>query len=182
MELSTDEIERARRGERAARARLVALYQARVYAVCRALAGDDAYDCAQDALVKVLLGLERFDTRDARPLGAFVLRIARNVCIDRARSARVRTRTDASLHQVTGGAVPDRQLIDAERAEQIRGAVLALPADQRAAIGLRIWGELEYEQIAEIEGVPVGTIRSRLARARDALRLVLCQEEVADAG
>ena len=60
-------------------------------------------------------------------------------------------------------------------------AVLALPADQRSAIALRIWGELDYQEIAEIEGVPVGTIRSRLARARDALHVAL-NKELADAG
>jgi RNA polymerase sigma-70 factor (ECF subfamily) len=182
MELSTEEIEGARRGERAARARLIEVYQARVYAVCRALAGEDAYDCAQDTLVRVLTGLARFDTRDRRPLGAFILRIARNVCIDRARSTRVRARSEASVGPSVGGAVPDRQLMDAERAEQVRACVLALPADQRAAVGLRIWGELDYEQIAEIEDVPIGTIRSRLARARDALRIALGERELSDAG
>ena len=82
------------------------------------------------------------------------------------------------MDRIAGGPVPDLQLMEVQRAEQIRAAVLALPAEQR----LRIWGELDYEQISAIEDVPVGTIRSRLARARDALRATLCLEELFDAG
>ena len=54
--------------------------------------------------------------------------------------------------------------------------MLALPEDQRSAIVLRLWGELDYRRIAGLEGVPIGTIRWRLARARDALRAALRDE------
>lgn len=173
MELTRPAIERARRGEPAARTALIRTYQNRVYAVCRALAGDDAYDCAQDTFLKVLTQLDRFDPARPAPLGAFIIRIARNTCIDRSRAAR---------HRVAAIDV-DRLETPADDgdAEAIRAAVLALPDDQRAAIALRIWGELDYQEIADIEGVPIGTIRSRLARARDALREAL-NEEVANAG
>jgi RNA polymerase sigma-70 factor (ECF subfamily) len=171
MELSAQEIARARRGEPSARSLLIRTYQDRVYAVCRALAGQDAFDCAQDTFVKVLTQLDRFDTARSVPLGAFIIRIARNTCIDRARVASTQRRILAThgtelLHEES----PD------PRTSQIRAAVLELPAEQRSAIALRIWGELDYEQIAEIEGVPIGTIRSRLARARDALATLLLKE------
>lgn len=177
MELEGAEIDRARRGEPSARALLIRTYQDRVYAVCRALAGEDARDCAQETFLKVLTGLDRFDTSRPTPLGAFIIRIARNICFDRARTASTQRRILA-MH--------GDQLIPVDaptdpRSEAIRAAVLALPADQRAAIALRIWGELDYQEIAEIESVPVGTVRSRLARARDALQLALTKE-IADAG
>jgi RNA polymerase sigma-70 factor, ECF subfamily len=181
VELTTDEIDRARRGDRAARARLVAVYQDRIYAVCRALAGEDAYDCAQDSLVKILTALDRYDIRSATPFGAFAVRIARNTCIDRARSARVRLRGEPPRELPDRAPGPIAAIASSERDERVRAAVLALPDDQRVAIALRLWGELEYEQIAELEGVPIGTIRSRLSRARDALRDRLRDEEVADA-
>jgi RNA polymerase sigma-70 factor, ECF subfamily len=172
--LATTDIERARRGDRAARARLVEVYQDRIYAVCRALAGVDAYDCAHDSLIKILTGLDGFDATKPTPFGAFVIRVARNTCIDRARSAHVRKRGDVVIEDLASPAAvgPD---------ERVRAAVLALPTEQRTAIVLRMWGELDYEQIAELEQVPIGTVRSRLARARDALRQALSDEEVADA-
>ena len=52
----------------------------------------------------------------------------------------------------------------------MRAAVLELPEDQRTAIVLQLWGELEYAEIAEIVGAPVGTVRSRIARAKATLR------------
>jgi len=175
MELSAPQIERARRGEPAARAAVIRAYQDRVYAVCRALAGDEAYDCAQDTFVKVLTQLDRFDPSRPSPLGAFILRIARNTCIDRARTAKLQRELLAQHAVVLEPTPPD------DRAEVLRAAILALPVDQRSATALRIWGELDYDEIAEIEGVPVGTIRSRLARARATLAAAVAGE-IAHAG
>jgi RNA polymerase sigma-70 factor, ECF subfamily len=172
MEPSAELIERACRGDREAHGSLIRIYQARVYAVCRAFAGPDAEDCAQDTLLKLLTSLDRFDRSAGATLGAFALRIARNVCIDRARSARVRAGAAADPERVASSARTDA-LGDVQQDELVRAAVLGLPDDQRAAVALRIWGELDYLEIAAIEDVPIGTVRSRLARARDALRQAL---------
>jgi RNA polymerase sigma-70 factor (ECF subfamily) len=169
MELSHDQLIRARRGDRAAQGELIRVYQDRVYAVCRALVGGDAEDCAQDVFLKVLAALPRFVPGPV-PLGAFVLRVARNHCIDRLRTRRV---SAADPDGIEGGRRADEGL----RAGEVRAAVARLPEEQRAAVALRTWGELEYEEIAAIEGVPVGTIRSRLSRAREALRLMLGEEQ-----
>jgi RNA polymerase sigma-70 factor (ECF subfamily) len=184
VELTADEIFRARDGDREAQHRLVAAYQVRVFALCVALAGEDAEDIAQEALLHGLRRLRAFDPRGPATLATYLLRIARNLCIDRARSARLRLGGDADLDRVADGARIDDALATARGAERIRRAVLTLPEDQRSAIALRIWGELDYAEIAAIEGVPVGTIRSRLSRARDALRETLGShlEELADAG
>lgn len=181
MELTPDELAAARRGDRAAQARVVDVYQQRIYAVCRALARDDGRDCAHDALIKLLTHLDQYEGTTAA-LAGFALRIARNVCIDRARRAIVRRPADVDIDAIR---VVDREpasALDRERMAQVRAAVLALPDDQRAAVALRMWGELDYQEIAAIEGVAVGTIRSRLSRARDALRTRLAALEVAHAG
>jgi len=171
MELARDLVARARSGDREAQAAFVAIYQDRVYAVCLALAGSDGEDCAQDALVAALAGLRRFDPDAPGRLGTFVLQIARNRCVDRARSARVRTWSgDVDVDELAGSGDAADRLSRARDAEVVRHAVLALADDQRAVIALRTWGELEYDEIAAILGVPIGTVRSRLARAREALR------------
>ena len=172
MELARDLVARARSGDREAQAAFVAIYQDRVYAVCLALAGSDGEDCAQDALVAALAGLRRFDPDAPGRLGAFVLQIARNRCVDRARSARVRTWSgDVEVDELAhSSAAAADMLSHARDAEVVRRAVLELADDQRAVIALRTWGELEYDEIAAILGVPIGTVRSRLARAREGLR------------
>jgi RNA polymerase sigma-70 factor (ECF subfamily) len=172
MELPRDMLVRARAGDREAQAAFVATYQARVFAICVALAGPDAEDCAQDALVAALQELRRFDPEGEAALGTYVLRIARNRCVDRNRSARVRTTAGSDVEAIASDAERDaeRQLVSAREAEAVRMAILELPLEQRAALALREWGGLDYEAIAAIENVPVGTIRSRIARAKDALR------------
>ena len=173
MELARDVVVRARSGDRAAQAAFVATYQDRVYAVCVALAGPDAEDCAQDALVAALTGLARFDPDRPARLGAFVLAIARRRCIDRARSARVRARAgDVEVDTIAPIGVDTAEAVlgRARTAEAVRRAVCELPDEQRTVVALRMWGELEYDEIAKIVDVPIGTVRSRLARAREALR------------
>ena len=182
MELAAEDIRRARAGDRAAQQRFVEAYQARVFAVCAALAPGHAEDLAQEALLRALLSLRRFDVNGPARLGTFVLRIARNLCIDQLRSAKRRGPHDADVDQLAGSEPADHHLAAARDADRVRSAVLALPADQRAVVVLRMWGELDYAEIASIEGVPVGTIRSRLSRARDALRELLAITEVAHAG
>ena len=71
------------------------------------------------------------------------------------------------------GAGPDERLAARRLGEQLAVALAALPEEQRAVVALREWEGLEYDEIAAIEGVPVGTVRSRLARARAALRETL---------
>ena len=183
MELAREVVARARSGDRDAQAAFVATYQDRVYAVCVALAGADAEDCAQDALVAALAGLARFDLDGPARLGAFVLAIARNRCIDRARASRVRAWAgDVEIDTLAsaGHAAADVALAREREHEAVRRAVLELPDEQRAAIALYTWGELDYAEIAAILDVPVGTVRSRLARAREALRARLAGPRAAE--
>jgi RNA polymerase sigma-70 factor, ECF subfamily len=174
-----------RRGEtgRSAWGTLLARYQDRVFAVCLRMVGDReaAADLAQDTFVKVIHGLDSYDGRSK--LSTWIIRIAMNVCLSHLRSQKLRRH--ASLDAPAGGtdrpkseqiAGSGRELepslgVEGDERRRIVSAGLAdLPADQRAILILRDVQGLDYEQIADVLGVAVGTVKSRLFRARLALR------------
>lgn len=159
-----------RRDEQAFR-RLLARYQQPVYALCVALAGSDGEDLAQETFLRVFRAARDFDPAGAATLRSWILCIARRLCADRARHVRRGVELPVPPPDARDpGAGPEENLASARLGERLRAAVAALPEEQRVAIALREWEGLEYEEIAAVEGVPVGTIRSRLARARAALR------------
>lgn len=173
-ELDRATLARCRRGEAAAFRVLVETYQDRVYALCVALAGSDAEDLTQETFVRVHGALGGFDDGGPARLGAWILTIARRLCTDRARWRKRRPTVTLDVVPL-GDSAPgaDAQLERARQARALRQAVAALPEEQRAVVALQLWDGLEYEEIASIEGVPVGTVRSRLSRARDALKRAL---------
>jgi RNA polymerase sigma-70 factor (ECF subfamily) len=176
-ELDPETLAACRAGDEPAFRRLVELYQDRVYALCVALAGGEALDVAQETFARVHGALHRFDPGGAARLSTWILTIARRLCRDFAVKARPIPVGDAWPESVDEGAGPDQRLEETARLRRLREAMLALPDEQRAALVLRVWDGLEYEEIAAVEEVPVGTIRSRLARARDALATALEHEE-----
>jgi RNA polymerase sigma-70 factor (ECF subfamily) len=163
----------ARRGkgiDRAEFRRVVEGHEDAVFALCAALAGPDAEDLAQETFVRVYLALPRFDPSGPASLRTWILTIARRLCHDRAKK---RTVEPAELPAGEGVPTPEDELAGRRRSAQVREEVDRLPPEQRAVIALREWAGLEYEEIAAVEQVPVGTVRSRLARAREALRAAL---------
>ncbi len=148
----------------------------------------DALDATQDTLVAALRALGRFDGRSS--FGTWIYRIATNTCIDEMRRRRRRpvTGVDVDFAEVVevsevaddhssgalspylGQASPgaDPAHIVAARID-IDVALASLPVEFRTAVVLRDVCDLPYDEIAEILGVPVGTVRSRIARARSAL-------------
>lgn len=183
-----------RRGDQSAWADLLTRYQDRLYALCLRMVGnrDMAQDLCQDAMVKVIEGLDSYDGRAA--LSTWIYRVTMNVCLSKLRSEKYRRhaslegegesddeihrsyKTYKSYNPATGPADPSREPETLRRVQSeeersgIVAALLLLPADQRALLLLRDARGLEYEQIAEVLGVPVGTVKSRLFRARAALR------------
>ena len=173
-ELDRATLNRCRRGDAQAFRVLVERYQDRVYALCVALAGSDAEDLTQETFVRVHGAIGSFEVDGPARLGAWILTIARRLCTDRARffARRPTVALDVvPLGDATPGA--DAQLERARQARALRQAIAQLPEDQRAVVALQLWDELEYEEIAAIEEVPVGTVRSRLARAKEALKRAL---------
>jgi RNA polymerase sigma-70 factor (ECF subfamily) len=175
-----DELAAIRRGEAGAFRRLVERYQQPVYALCVALAGSDGEDLAQETFLRVHRSLAGFDPDGPATLRSWILTIARRLCHDRARHVGRGVEVLAPADAADEAAGPEEQAHAAWLGRRVRAAVAALPVEQRVVIALREWEGLDYEEIAAIEGVPVGTVRSRLARARAALREALGEDAGAE--
>lgn len=165
-----DLVARAQGGDRRALDALLRRHQARVRATCRRITGNeaDALDATQDALVAIVRGLPRFDGRSS--FSTWSTRVATNACLDELR--RRRRRPQVGLPELDGRPV---DLVDPRAvpvAEAVAGRALVdelvaeLPDVYRAAIVLRVLHRFEYAEIAAVLGVPVGTVRSRIARGR----------------
>ena len=167
-------LEACRLGDADAFRRLVEAYRKPVLALCVALAGDDGEDLTQETFVRVHRAIHRFDPAGPASLRGWILCIARRLCQDRARVLGRRGRVAPFDDEIVAvdldpGAALDR----ADRDARVGRAIASLPDDQRAALALYEWEGLDYEAIARREAVPVGTVRSRLSRARAALRAAL---------
>jgi len=134
---------------------------------------DDVEDVVEETFWQVWRQSARF-TAERESVQTWILTIARRLCTDRARW-RARRPTVALDVVALGDATPgaDAQLERARQTRALRQAIAELPEDQRAVVALQVWDGLEYEEIAAIERVPVGTVRSRLARAKEALKRAL---------
>ena len=141
--------------------------------MCRRLAGNDAdaADAAQEALIAIVRGLPRFDGRARFTTWAY--RVATNACLDELRR---RGRRPASMLDGTGpepvapGPSLDQTLADRL---DLDAALAGLPEDFRVAVVLRDVMGLDYAEIADVLDVPPGTVRSRIARGRARLAIVL---------
>jgi RNA polymerase sigma-70 factor (ECF subfamily) len=162
-------VEQAQRGDRDALEALLRAQYDRLHALCWRMTGNaaDAADATQEALIAITRGLPRFDAR-AR-FGTWCYRVAVNACLDELRRRRRRPepigaeRLAASMPSAVSGsdAVADRILVD--------DALRTITPEFRVAVVLRDLCGLEYAEIAEVLDVPIGTVRSRLARGRGAL-------------
>ena len=164
-------IERARNGDSAALNDLLRRHHTRLHAVCLRILGRraDADDATQNALIAIVRGLTTFDGRSAFSTWAY--RIATNAALDELRRRRRRAEPRLDLTEATGRSQePDRQaeraLLAFENRELVERALAGLPDDFRVAVVLRDVADLDYESIASILDVPIGTVRSRIARGR----------------
>jgi RNA polymerase sigma-70 factor (ECF subfamily) len=143
----------------------------------------DADDLAQDALVKVYRNLRLF--RYQASFSTWLYTVVRNTLVDstRSRAGRARAREvalePAQLQDAGGGARPDEQLAAEEERRRVWRALRHLPLEFRTAVVLFDLEGHSYDEVAAIEGVPVGTVKSRLARGREQLRRLLSEGEPA---
>jgi len=184
-----DLVEAIRRGDAAAFDRMARDHAPRLFRLALRLTGrrEDAEDLVQDTLVRSLRTLRGFEGR--AELSTYLVRALGNLWKNRLR-ARQRSKLVAWLTRGRGAGAdaagerpefdpPDpspgalEQLEADDRAAAVRRAVARLDPDRRLTLLLREVEELSYEEIASVTGVPVGTVRSRLARARDDLRRIL---------
>ena len=165
----------ARRGDLGAFERIVERYERRVYAVgFRILRRHDlADDVAQEAFLRAYQALDRFDT--GRPFGPWIARIAANLAVNHVRSPRFREQALPEGHAETpdARAGPLGAVLESEARAVLEAALARLPAEQRAVFVLRVSEELSYQEIADALGLALGTVMSRLARAREKLREAL---------
>lgn len=162
-------------GEPAAFGDLVLRYQDRLYnSLVRVLgSAEDARDVAQDAFVQAFVKLETFRGRAA--FYTWLYRIAFNLAMSHARRQRPTQSLDATKsgcgqEPVDGQPSPESGLDRSERTELVQAALRELAVDYRQILVLREMEGCRYDEIAEILELPVGTVRSRLFRARMALR------------
>lgn len=165
-----DVVAAAQAGDRAATEELLRRHLPSVASLCRRLAGNasDADDATQEALIAIVRGLPKFDGRSRFSTWAY--RVATNACLDELRRRRRRPEpVDAAAHDATGrSSAPDPAGATADRID-IDHALARLPEEFRAAVVLRDLCALDYAEIAEVLGIPIGTVRSRIARGRAAL-------------
>ena len=174
-------IERCAAGDEAACADLVATHQRMVYNLALHLLGDcdEALDLSQEVFLRVFRTMAGFRGQSA--LRTWIYRIVVNQARNRQRWWRRRRRADqvsldahveqfGDLELKNDPSAPDRVLVRRETATRIWNALDHLPFDQRTALVLREIDGLRYDEIAFSLGIAVGTVKSRLTRARQALR------------
>jgi RNA polymerase sigma-70 factor, ECF subfamily len=174
-ELDVATLAAAQRGERWARRAVVVTYQARVHAlVVRLMAGagrrEQAEDLVQDAFLRVFRALPRFSPVGPARLSTWILGIATRAVIDELRRRRPAQATVAmALDELPGGERPDVRHEQQSVGRAIANAVASLSPEVRAAFVLRAYHDMGYDEIAHTLEVGVGTVKSRLWRARAAL-------------
>jgi RNA polymerase sigma-70 factor, ECF subfamily len=148
------------------------------YNLARWLMGNpaDAEDVVHDAYVRALAGADRFRGGDQR---SWLLSIVRNGCYSSHRRQRVRRVTDfdETVHgEDTVTPSPEQRAIDRDTSRRVRLAVEGLTPEFREVIVLREFEGLSYKEMADVMGSPVGTVMSRLSRARAQLQAALAEE------
>jgi RNA polymerase sigma-70 factor, ECF subfamily len=157
-------------GDRHALEQLLERHADRVHALCRRVVPhpEDALDATQNALIAVARGVARFDGRSA--FTTWLYRVTMNAALDELRRRQRRPIPVETLPEpVRSPAATDA--VDAR--VDVDAALGALPEDYRVAVTLRDLCDLDYAEIAEVLDVPVGTVRSRISRGRDALAAIL---------
>ena len=158
--------------------RLAGENERQVYAVCFHMMGsrEDAQDCAQEAMLRAYRAFDSF-RRDAS-FATWITRIAMNVCTDALRKRRQVVSLDA-IREEQGFDPPDpgpgayARLEEKERMRILRAGIDKLPEDMRQMIVLRDMRGMNYDEIGEALDLPLGTVKSRISRAREKLKQIL---------
>ena len=179
-------VEKAKQGDQSAFEQLVLENQNRAYSLALRLIGDreEAADLAQEAFVKAWQGLPAF--RGGSFFSTWLYRLTTNVCIDYLRKKKRREAVEpaVSLDDEDSGWAepadwegdPQKQLERSERGKALARALERLPEWQRRALVLRELSGLSYQEIAQALELDIGTVKSRISRARLSLRKILLED------
>ncbi len=183
----TDEelVEAVLRGDRDRFGDLVERYQGRLvnylFRLLRSV--DDAHELAQEVFIKVYQALDRYDPRYR--FSTWIFRVAQNAAIDQIRKRRVKLVSLDGRQDRDGEAMdwelpsaergPYGELRNQERGGAIQRAIESLPWEYRELIVLRHFGDLSYDEIAELKAMPLGTVKNKLFRGRQMLKQELAE-------
>ena len=169
-------IQKAAGGDPAAFNTLLGQHERRMYAVALRMCGnpEDAQDCLQEAMMRVWRAISGFKGQSS--FSTWVYRITMNTCLDELRKRKNRPNTSLDTLVEAGWSpadeddTPERHTLRREARQSLEGFIQELPEDMRAALVLRDVHGYAYDEIADALGVNVGTVKSRISRAREKLR------------
>jgi RNA polymerase sigma-70 factor, ECF subfamily len=178
-------VRRAQAGDPDAFGRLVERYMRRAYYSALSLVGsrEDALDLSQEAFARAYRARQTIDPD--RPFYAWLYQILRRLCFNFVRDRQTRARhldaagtwlADEAAQRAAPG--PEESYARAEARRRVAAAIERLPAREREVLALREFEGLSYKEIAELVGIPIGTVMSRLYAARQHLAAALPSEEV----
>jgi RNA polymerase sigma-70 factor (ECF subfamily) len=173
-------VERVQRGDKAAFDLLVVKYQRKIFRLLSRLIRDSAEveDVAQEAFIKAYRALPNFrgDSAFYTWLYRIAINTAKNWLVSQGRRAPTSTETEIEEAETFDDGehlrdlnTPDAMLLTRQVGDAVNRAIEALPEDLKTAIVLRELEGLSYEEIAETMNCPIGTVRSRIFRAREAI-------------
>ncbi len=170
-------VERCLAGDRDVFSQLVERYGGRVYNVALRITNDAdaASDCAQEAFVRAFRSLHRYDP--AYPFGPWILKIATNASLTHLERWHAHEVVMDELPERAGPEEegPELSALRREEMAEVMAALGDLPPAYRAALTLRHMQQLSYQECADALGVPLGTLKTHLHRARAALKARLAQ-------
>ena len=159
-------------GDANAYATLVERYGGRVFNIALRITGDTdmANDCAQEAFIRAYRALHQYDP--ARPFGPWLYRIATNASLNQIERSRAHETAVAELpehpEEIEEG--PEATAVRREEVAEVVAAMAELSPAYRAALTLRHMQQLSYQEVADALGLPLGTVKTHLHRARAALK------------
>lgn len=183
----TELIKRCQKGDRDAFNELVEQYQSQIINIAYGMLSDreDAYDAAQETFVKIYRNIGGFKGKSS--LSTWIYRIVANVCNDILRkrqkrvvefsiSGAVSDDDDREMDITDDAPTPEEWLELSEEQRAVRKAISELGAEHREIITLSDIEQLSYDEISEILRCPIGTVKSRINRARNALKKKLLKD------
>ncbi|MBD3285224.1 sigma-70 family RNA polymerase sigma factor [candidate division WOR-3 bacterium] len=160
---------KAKHGDAEAFGKLVESYQRRVYTVIYRFVRNhnDADDLAQESFIRAYKAIDRFDLR--YPFGPWMYRIAINLTLNYLKKRKLKI-VDSDLARQSSGKNPASKWKQDETRHRVHKAIAGLPIKLRHVLVLRVYENWPYAQIAEVLELPIGTVMSRLSRAREVLK------------
>lgn len=170
-------IQRALTGDTSAWGEIVRRYKDAVFGIAIGILGNpaDAEDATHDAFIRAYEGLHTFHL-DKR-FSTWIFAVTANVCKNKLRRERLFAPLK-HISRLTKGNDPAKQLAQQERTQIIREAIEQLGPAYRMPLVLRYYADLDYKEIAEALGLPEGTVKTRLHRAKSQLKHMLEQKGV----